>query len=1107
MSGKLNKRNVRKTLRDAYLKLPVSFETKRKAKDAVFTVLTPFIRNTETYKIWVNRNNMYNPDDEVYDESVALSGQSQWDAYVEQILKIPFSKGKGSDYVKELSVDMPIDIKETDVKYLAFYLPQYHPFKENDEWWGKGFTEWTNVTKAVPQFAGHFQPRLAGELGYYDLRNYEVLKRQIELAQKYGIYGFCMYYYWFDGKTLMEGPIKMLRDNPELQMPFCLCWANENWSRRWDGRENDILIAQNYDDEFPLKFIKDVANYMVDPRYIRVNGKPLFIVYNANQIPNLKNTLNIWREYIREQGLGEVHLLAVDFNLTEESKNAGFDGLVEFPPHSVYPYAMPNLHEKLPFASQLCNSRVYDYQQIVNEKHYLKQNLDNYYKGIFMAWDNTARKPYNATIFHNYSPKKFKEWLKEISDLTIEKRSPEDRLVFINAWNEWAEGTYLEPDGKYGYANLNVVRDTLLECRRGSRKIIYVSHDAWFNGAQLLSLNIIKQLKETFGYEVYTILLSGGVLKDEFIAASDHLLCVDTDTKNENDIIQWVKNTGAAKALCNTVVSGDMLKLLAEQKIQCVSMIHEMEQVIHQYHCEEKLNNISRYAEHIVFASDYVRKSAEHIQELPKEKVVIQPQGMYKLNTYLTKKEEIKQAIREEYQIPMDAKLVIGVGYGDRRKGIDLFFKAAGEVCKTIPNAYFMWIGNVDGALQSEIDETIHQYQLGKRAILAGPQNDIMKYYTAADLYLLTSREDPFPTVVMEAMDSELPVIGFYDGGGYVENILPNTGRLVPMEDYMAMAKETAMYLKDEALRKEHGVEARSYVERRFSFVKYVNTLLNLLGEEYKTVSAVVPNYNYAKYLHARLDSVLDQTYPITEVIILDDRSTDNSCQIIEEYQQKYPLKIKTCINTENSGSVFAQWEKGLSMATGEYVWIAEADDLAAPNFVESLIHQMEKCKNPILAYAQSYMIDSDGEITAPNYWCYTDDVDPVIWRNDYILDSHKEIIDHMSVKNTIPNVSAVLFKNGDFTSAIREARKYTVAGDWAFYVEVMKQEGEVGFVADSLNYHRRHANSVTTDLKAQKHFEEICRMQDTVCELYPEDVNTEKVNQYRQAVKKTLGV
>ncbi|MBE5970996.1 MAG: glycosyltransferase [Lachnoclostridium sp.] len=1100
-----NKRSFRTTLRNAYLAVPIPFSVKRKIKDVSFTILAPFIKNTETYHVWVNRDSIYDPEE--IDTTVELWENVEWSAYLEQIMRIPFSKDKERTFVKELSLDVPMELTENDVKYLAFYLPQFHPFKENDEWWGKGFTEWTNVTKAVPQFVGHFQPRLAGELGYYDLRNCDVMKRQIELAKKYGVYGFCIYYYWFNGKTLMEGPLQILLSNPDLQIPFSLCWANENWSRRWDGKENDILIAQKYDEEFPLKFIKDVAKYMEDPRYIRIDGKLLFVVYNAKQIPNLSQTLTIWRNFIREIGLGELHLLAVDFALTPEAKNAGFDGFIEFPPHSVDPYLMPTMNSSLSFISKNCRSRVYDYQQIVNEKKYLSQNVDKYYKGIFMAWDNSARKPYNAAVYHNYSPKAFKEWLKDITILTKESRKTTDRLVFINAWNEWAEGTYLEPDGKYGYANLNVVRDVLLESRRACRKIIYVSHDAWFNGAQLLSLNIIKQLKETFGYEVYTILLSGGVLKDEFIAASDRLLCVEEDTKCEDDIVQWINKCGATKALCNTVVTGDMLKLISSQKIECISMIHEMENVIHQYNCEEKLIHIAKYAKKIVFASDYVRESVEKIHSLPKEKIVIQPQGMYKLNTLMSKKDNIRRIVREEYQLPENAKVVLAVGYGDYRKGIDLFIKTAAEVCKQMEHAYFMWVGNIDATMKSEIEALMNEHEIIGRVIFTGPQTDIMKYYTASDLYLLTSREDPFPTVVMEAMDSELPVIAFRDGGGYVENIMPTTGRLVDMEDYVSMAREIIGYLDSDKMRKEHGICAREYVEAKFNFVKYVNTLLGLLKEEYHTVSVVVPNYNYEEYLRMRLDSVLGQTYPITEVIVLDDASTDGSRAIIEEYREKYPLKVKVCMNDKNSGSVFAQWEKGLAMASGEYVWIAEADDLATPDFISRLVDKMEQCQAPILAYSQSYMIDSDGQITAPNYWCYTDDVNPDIWHKDYILDSHKEVTEHMSVKNTIPNVSAVLFKNADFSKAILEAKKYTVAGDWAFYVEVMRKQGEVCFVSDSLNYHRRHANSVTTDLKAKKHFDEICQMQDTVCAMYPGEVDLEKVRRYRDEVRKTLNV
>lgn len=1103
----INKRNIRQVFRKAYLIFPLPFRIKKRIKDIIFAIFSPFLRNTQTYKIWSHRNDAPELDGthlESKSENKISLNDKIMENYIQQIMSIPFEKRRDSRYVDDISDMAPLKIRNDDVKYIAFYLPQYHPFPENDEWWGKGFTEWTNVTKAVPQFAGHYQPRLAGELGYYDLRNIEILKSQIKLAKRYGIYGFCLYYYWFDGKTLMEKPLKTILSNPELDLPFCLCWANENWSRRWDGKENDILISQNYTSDFPLKFIESISVYMKDPRYIRLNGKPLFIVYNANQIPDLSNTLKIWRQYIREQGLGELHLLAVDFALTSESKRAGFDGFIEFPPHSLYTYLMPLLNREISFVDSRCNSQIYDYQQIVQEKKYLKQDIDRYYKGICMAWDNTARKPYSATVYHNYSVSAFKEWLKDISVLTIKNHSKEDRFVFINAWNEWAEGTYLEPDRKFGYANLKGVRDVLLSVRSEQKKIIYVGHDAWFAGAQMLALKTIQELNQTYHYRVYTILKDTGSMLEKFRTISEDLFVYNPD---ENDrFLSWVANTGASIALCNTVVTGDILALLVQNGITCVSMIHEMEQVIRQYSCEKQLALINKYASKIVFASNYVKNSVDNIEQIALEKSIIAPQGMFLVNTYLTQRDEIRQEIRQKYGLRSDSRIVLGVGYGYRRKGTDIFLKMAVKMCSSNTQIAFMWVGDLDAEMQDFASRILEKASCSNQIILAGSQQDLMRYYTAADVFVLTSREDPFPSVVMEALYSYLPVIAFDGGGGYIDIISENNGCLVPMENADMMISEIERLIDIPELLIQKSKWAHQTITQKFNFISYIRKLLELLEEKYESVSVIIPNYNYAKYLPARIESVLQQTYPVQEIIILDDKSTDESREIIQMYQRKYPIKIRTIFNDVNSGNVFEQWKRGFEAATGKYIWVAEADDLAETSFLETLIGKMNT-DDIVMSYSESVMINEAGEKIGDNYQSWVGDIDDTLWKADFVMSGDEFVSNVLSIKNAIPNVSAVLFRKQDFTAALDCAKDYHVAGDWMFYVQILQGKGKIAFSSLPLNYHRRHSSSVTTELKAQQHFDEICSVQQYVARIYYEGKLPPKAVAYRKEAKEYLNI
>lgn len=227
---------------------------------------------------------------------------------------------------------------DPEVRAITFYLPQYHTFPENDEWWGKGFTEWTNTRKAKPRFPGHYQPRTPHkDIGYYDLSQVETLKRQAALAKAHGIDAFCMYYYWFDGKKLMEKPLDLLISHPEIDLKFCLCWANENWTRTWDGQEKSVLIQQNYSDENDIRFIQDLKKYITDPRYVRCDGKPVILIYHAKILPDPNKTFAAWRDWCRKNGVGEIQIWSCrTFIRTDEFKKpVEVDREVEFPPHMV----------------------------------------------------------------------------------------------------------------------------------------------------------------------------------------------------------------------------------------------------------------------------------------------------------------------------------------------------------------------------------------------------------------------------------------------------------------------------------------------------------------------------------------------------------------------------------------------------------------------------------------------------------------------------------------------------------------------------------------------------------------------------------------------------
>lgn len=1082
---------IKRIVRTTYKLVPNRYKVK--TKNFVYRNFKSIIGNTQMYKVWESTRNA---ESELLNrKSVSIEKQSAND-FIKQIYDTP---KQSHDYYVPFN-NIKYDFHEDDIKLLAFYLPQFHPIKENDEWWGKGFTEWTNVTKAVPQFVGHYQPHLPGELGFYDLRLVEVMERQTELAKHYGISGFCFYHYWFSGERLLERPVDQLLENKHIDMPFCLCWANENWSRRWDGEESDVLMEQKYKDEDDLAFIDDLSKYLKDHRYIKINGKHLILVYRPALFPDFRKTSEVWRNYCRDKGIGEIFIMGVSWGI-KRPEPFGLDGLVEFPPHSIHEYGSELINDRCNIINPDFKGLIFDYKKFVEDEKYLFNVDYELFKGVCPSWDNTARKPNNPTIYHNSSPDLYKEWLKKVIKYTKDSING-DKFVFVNAWNEWAEGAHLEPDRKYGYAYLEATRSALLEARSNvEKKIIYVSHDAHFNGAQLLSLNIIKNLKLNFGYEVEVLCINGGILLGEF-SKYGNVTVLSEFKENAREIFESLYKKNYRSAICNTVITGEIGEELHRSGIKFISLIHELPGVIKQYAAENKAVKIAEYAEKVVFPSEYVKDKFENIVKVDKQKQTIIPQGLYKTNSFKNETNRAKVELRDKIKIPSSSYVVLGVGYADKRKGIDLFAKVASIVRKNDPNIYFVWVGNHEPDYISSISE-----ELKSNIILLEATKEIDIYYAGADIYLMTSREDPFPSVVMESMSVGVPVIGFRDAGGFSDIVTEDTGILVDYLDTTQMAEAVLGLIRDNEIRVSKGNAGKMLIEEKFYFMDYIYKLLRLVGHTYHKVSVVVPNYNYSKYLPERLESINNQTYPIYEMIILDDHSTDNSVQYIGNFDTERSFRLKKIYNQINSGSVFKQWSLGLSKAEGNYIWIAEADDLSDPLFLEEVMKGFEKESNVVLSYSQSKQIDQDGRILANDYLDYTRDIDEEKWQNSYIQDGEKEIVEGLCIKNTIPNVSGVVFKKLNFSEILNTLLQYKIAGDWVFYIWLLKQ-GKISFSEKALNYHRRHYNSVTKSENNYNHYVEVVTVQDHIQGNFDIDENVKKkIEDYRVFLSDYLNV
>ncbi|MGZ8247251.1 glycoside hydrolase family 99-like domain-containing protein [Methylomagnum sp.] len=1099
---------VSKATRLLYVYMPLPGFVKTGFKSLAFRYAAPLFRHTVAYRDW----QMFLERRAAAVKPIPPVGETE--AILGPILIAPeptsavrvTAIAPHEDYAPLLEQAPPV---ESPARVLAFYLPQFHPIPENDQWWGKGFTEWTNVTRALPQFEGHYQPHLPGELGFYDLRLIETQRRQVELAKLYGIHGFCFYFYWFAGKTLLETPVRQYLETPELDLPFCLCWANENWSRRWDGSDRDILIAQQHSPEDDLAFIRYVSPYLKDPRYIRVGGRPLLMVYWPTQLPEPKETADRWREWCRVEGIGEIYLAYTQSFDKQEPESMGFDAAVEFPPNN----SAPDLYTG---EVRLLNSEfkgvLYDWQSLVERSRNYRVPGYKLFRGVCPSWDNEARRSGRGTVFMNTSPAGYREWLSNAIGDTVGRISdPDERLVFVNAWNEWAEGTHLEPDRRFGYAYLQATRDAIEAATKQARarQIILVSHDAHPHGAQFLALHLTRALAREFGYRVAVIFLGSGPLIPEFEDQAEVYDLSTHATKSEEAraLARELRTRNFRAAICNTTLCGEFIETLREAGIHSTALIHEMPGVINALGLQPHAQAIAEFADKVVFPNRWVEQGFREFAEVSPAQRRLRPQGLYKRNSCRSA-EEIASArveLRRRLGIESDAKIILGVGYADRRKGIDLFIEAGTILLQRCPQAAMVWIGHWDATMEGDIKSAVANNSFKKRFFFPGLQADTDLYYAGADVYALTSREDPFPSVILESLDVAIPVVAFEGAGGFVDLLQEGCGLLAPAFDAQAYAEKLRQLINDPILAKTLGEYGQKRVDADFSFHRYAYDLLEYAGQSLRKVSVVVPNYNYAGYLNQRLESIIQQSYPIYELIILDDASTDTSAEVIEKFaRNNRHIPIKKMFGNENTGSAFKQWLKGVAMAEGDFVWIAEADDFSAPNFIEEIITAFDK-PDAVLSYTQSSQVDEAGTILCGNYLDYTNDISPTKWSQDYVLEGMQELREALAVKNTIPNVSAVIFKREHLARVLREhidrVGEYKVAGDWFVYSQLLKA-GKIAYCRQPLNFHRRHQGGLTLSSFNARQLAEIISMQRLVAEesKAPENIRIQ-ASQYAESL------
>jgi glycosyltransferase involved in cell wall biosynthesis len=998
---------------------------------------------------------------------------------------------------------------EPAAKLLAYYLPQFHQVAENDAWWGKGFTDWTNLGRALPRYAGHLQPRVPRDLGFYSLDDSSVLPRQIEMAKGAGLSGFVFYYYWFNGHRLLEKPLEQLLADQALDFPFCVMWANENWTRRWDGLEREVLIAQEYRERDDAALVASFARLFADARYIRVQARPLLMIYRIDLVPDAAKRLARWRELFRANHDEDPVIIMAQSLGDYDPTPYGLDGAVEFPPHKLSQACQP-INDSLDLFDPDFGAAVFDYEDIAAVSLEMPPPDYPLIKTITPGWDNDPRREGKGLVLHDPTPAKYQTWLENLVRHTETNRFFGERIICVNAWNEWAEGAVLEPDIHFGGAFLNATGRAL--CPRGAADahagILLVGHDAQPHGSQMLLLNLARHFSRQWGIKVYLLLLGVGPLIGRYYETADVTVAYDKAIIGRH--LDGFRQLGIRHAIVNSTASARVIPQLAARDIEATLLVHEMPRLLKEFNLEVQAKRGGAAASRVVFAADYVRRRFCETVELNGIDARILPQGNYLSVGFDA---AARRAVRRDLGISDDAFIILGAGFADFRKGFDLFIQMARNLAASDgAKIHFVWVGEINFTLKTylgpEIDKTIATGRLH----LVGFTDSVAKYFAAADVYALTSREDPYPTVVLEALACGVPTVAFDETGG-IPDLLRHAkaGLVAPLGDAKTFETHLLSLLDHKKLNADRARLIKLAAE--FAFPPYAEKLLRIAMPELRGISVCVLNYNYARHLPTRLGSVFAQTYPVAEILFFDDASTDNSLATATQIAHDAKRDINIIPNAKNAGAVFSQWRRAAQAAQGEFIWIAEADDDCAPEFLATLMDALARAPGAILAFADSRAVDDNGATISPSYLSYYLESGAQGLAASGLWEARDFATKFLSERNLILNASAVLWRRAALLAALDACGEtldgWKLAGDWRLYLEALTcQPGSVTYVAAPLNIHRRHQASVTHNLDAGIHAAEIAEMHRLAAEkLKLDEQKRAKQGRYLDQIKAQFGL
>ncbi|MCX7382193.1 MAG: glycosyltransferase, partial [Alphaproteobacteria bacterium] len=577
-----------------------------------------------------------------------------------------------------------------------------------------------------------------------------------------------------------------------------------------------------------------------------------------------------------------------------------------------------------------------------------------------------------------------------------------------------------------------------LAARREEGRLLLVGHDGFAAGAQHLLLHLLTRLRHAHGVEVEYLLLDGGTLVADYAAAAPGVVLGETERSGghvEARAREWAAR-GFTAAIVNSAAAAWVIPLLRAAGIEAVLLVHELPALLAEKGLLAGARAGTAAARTVVFAATEVRDRFLAATSVTPADARVMPQGCYRRVAFCPR---ARREMRRQFAIGRATTMVLGMGYADLRKGFDLFLQAWQAARRRGEAVLFCWLGTVEPGMRTYLAREIAAAEATGSFCLPGYQSDIGPWLSAADVFALTSREDPYPSVVLEALTAGLPVVAFAGTGGIPDLLATfGGGASVPLADADAMAGALLRF----GTRGVHGGRARLAARARaaFSFADYTAGLLRLARPELAAVSVVVPSYNYARFLPERLASIFTQTYPVGEVVLLDDASSDDSLPVAAAVAAEWRRELRISTATVNSGSVFRQWRRAAEVAHGEFLWIAEADDAAEPELLASLVGVMQAQPGIDLAFCDSRAIDAEGTELWPSYRDYYIGAGAAALAQDGVFDGPDFARRCLAERNLILNASSVLWRRSALLAALErcgeELECFRIAGDWRLYLE-----------------------------------------------------------------------